>query len=206
MRIVAYERVSTARQGTSGRGFEARRAAIGRFAAERGAEVVGRFTEIESGRCPDRPELARALQVTGAVLVIAKLDRLTCNAAYLLTLRDSGGALPRGGPAGGERPHRRHHGARRRGRAGGDLAAHEGGAGGGECARLGNPNGAVALRRAGKGTTAIRAAICAQRRGQCRSFPSPRRSDCASTAIPSLPQCRNGSLTTTGRRILSRRW
>ena len=48
---------------------------------------------MESGRCPDRPELAKALhlaKVTGAVLVIAKLDLLSRNAAFLLTLRDSG--------------------------------------------------------------------------------------------------------------------
>ena len=93
MRIVAYERVSTARQGASGLGIEAQRQAIGRFAVERGAELIARFTEVESGRDPDRPELARALhlaKVTGATLVIAKLDRLSRNAAFLLTLRDSG--------------------------------------------------------------------------------------------------------------------
>ena len=92
-RIVAYERVSTQRQGASGLGLEAQRQTIAAFAHSRGAETVGRFTEVESGRNPDRPELARALhlaKVTGATLVIAKLDRLSRNAAFLLTLRDSG--------------------------------------------------------------------------------------------------------------------
>lgn len=58
----------------------------------RRATVVGRFTEVESGRKPGRPERARArhlAKVTGAILVIAKLDRLSRNAAFLLTLRDS---------------------------------------------------------------------------------------------------------------------
>jgi DNA invertase Pin-like site-specific DNA recombinase len=92
-RFVAYERVSTARQGSSGLGLEAQRATIDNFAASRSAEVIARFTEAESGRKADRPELAKALhlsKVTGATLLIAKLDRLTRNAAFLLTLRDSG--------------------------------------------------------------------------------------------------------------------
>ena len=81
-RLVAYERVSTARQGQSGLGLEAQRRQIAEFAATRGADVLARFTEVESGRKADRPELAKALhhaKVTGATLVIAKwtnqLDR-----------------------------------------------------------------------------------------------------------------------------------
>lgn len=91
--LVACERVSTARQGASGLGLEAQRKVIEDFAASRGAEVLARFTEVESGRKADRPELAKALhlaKVTGATLVIAKLDRLSRNAAFLLALRDSG--------------------------------------------------------------------------------------------------------------------
>ena len=92
-KFVAYERVSTARQGRSGLGLEAQRKAIDDFAASRGADVIGRFTEIESGGKDARPDLARALhlaRLTGATLVIAKLDRLSRNAVFLLTLRDSG--------------------------------------------------------------------------------------------------------------------
>ena len=90
---MAYERVSTARQGASGLGLEAQRNAIDAFAAIRQAAILARFTEVESGKTPDRPELAKALhlaRVTRAILVIAKLDRLSRNAAFLLTLRDSG--------------------------------------------------------------------------------------------------------------------
>ena len=92
-RLVAYERVSTARQGASGLGLEAQRKTIEDFAVLRGAEVLAPFTDVESGRKADRPELAKALHLakaTGATLVIAKLDRLSRNAAFLLALRDSG--------------------------------------------------------------------------------------------------------------------
>ena len=93
LRLVAYERVSTAQQGRSGLGLAAQRKAIDDFAASRQAQVVERFTEVESGRKADRPELTKALtlaRLTGATLVIANLDRLSRNAVFLLTLRDSG--------------------------------------------------------------------------------------------------------------------
>ena len=83
----------TARQGASGLGIAAQRQAIDGFVAQRTVTLIARFTEVESGRNPDRPELEKALhlaKVTGATLVIAKLDRLSRNAAFLLTLRDSG--------------------------------------------------------------------------------------------------------------------
>ncbi|UPH70259.1 recombinase family protein [Abyssibius alkaniclasticus] len=92
-RFIAYERVSTARQGASGLGLDAQRGSIETFALSRSAQLLARFAEVESGRNPDRPELAKALhlaKVTGATLIIAKLDRLSRNAAFLLTLRDSG--------------------------------------------------------------------------------------------------------------------
>ena len=93
LRVVVYMRVSTARQGRSGLGLEAQQATIADFVRQRGAEVIQAFTEVESGKRADRPELAGALhlaKVTGATLLIAKLDRLSRNAAFLLTLRDSG--------------------------------------------------------------------------------------------------------------------
>ncbi len=72
MRIIGYERVSTARQGASGLGLEAQRQAIEAYAVQRGATLIARFTEVESGRNADRPELKKALhlaKVTGATLV-----------------------------------------------------------------------------------------------------------------------------------------
>lgn len=93
MKIVSYLRVSTRKQGGSGLGLEAQRTAIEAYAAQRHATVIETFTEIESGKVNARPELLKALhlaKVTGAILVIAKLDRLSRNAAFLLTLRDSG--------------------------------------------------------------------------------------------------------------------
>ncbi|MEO5613401.1 MAG: recombinase family protein, partial [Cypionkella sp.] len=92
-RFVAYERVSTARQGASGLGLEAQRNTIDAFAVARAAEILARFTEVERGKTANRPQLTAAIQLarlTGATLVIAKLDRLSRNAAFLLTLRDSG--------------------------------------------------------------------------------------------------------------------
>src|SRR3954447_16143600 len=96
MRVVAYYRVSTAAQGRSGLGLEAQRNAVARFCQGRSCEVLGEYLEVESGKRNDRPELAKALhhaKVTGATLVVAKMDRLSRNAAFLLTLRDSGAKL-----------------------------------------------------------------------------------------------------------------
>jgi DNA invertase Pin-like site-specific DNA recombinase len=94
MKIVTYLRVSTARQGNSGLGLEAQRSAIEAYATARSASIVKEFVEVESGKkASNRPELVAALhlaKVTGSVLVIAKLDRLSRNAAFLLTLKDSG--------------------------------------------------------------------------------------------------------------------
>lgn len=93
MKAVVYLRVSTKRQGHSGLGLEAQQASIDAFVKQRDAVVLKTFTEIESGKNNNRPELQQALhltKVTGGTLVIAKLDRLSRNAAFLLTLRDSG--------------------------------------------------------------------------------------------------------------------
>ena len=92
-RYVALYRVSTTRQGESGHGLEAQRAAVEAFVSARRGEIIAAYTEVESGKRIDRPALQQAIErtrLTGATLVIAKLCRLSRNAAYLLALRDSG--------------------------------------------------------------------------------------------------------------------
>jgi DNA invertase Pin-like site-specific DNA recombinase len=91
-RFVAYYRVSTDRQGKSGLGLDAQQAAVLAF-INGNAELVAEFTEIESGKRADRPELAKALEACRrqkAKLVIAKLDRLSRNLAFIATLMESG--------------------------------------------------------------------------------------------------------------------
>lgn len=96
-KFVAYLRVSTAKQGRSGLGLEAQRESVKRFVADRHGRIIApEFVEIETGKNNNRPELAKALKrcrATGATLVVAKLDRLSRNAAFLMTLRDSGVAF-----------------------------------------------------------------------------------------------------------------
>ena len=94
-RFVTYLRVSTKRQGQSGLGLEAQRVACANYIARADGDLppVAEFLEVESGKKSTRPELRKALdlcRVTGSTLVIAKLDRLARNAAFLLSLRDSG--------------------------------------------------------------------------------------------------------------------
>ena len=88
--FVAYYRVSTDRQGQSGLGLEAQRAAVEAFAK---GEVIAEFTEVESGRKSDRAQLAAALAAAKkakATLVIAKLDRLARNVHFVSGLLESG--------------------------------------------------------------------------------------------------------------------
>src|SRR6516164_1733158 len=92
-KFVAYYRVSTQKQGRSGLGLEAQRHAVAEFLNGGDWKIVGEFTEVESGKRSDRPELARALamcRLHGARLVIAKLDRLSRNAHFLFGLQEAG--------------------------------------------------------------------------------------------------------------------
>ena len=134
------------------------------IAVDDGAHLLARFTEVESGKSAVRPQLQAALhlaKVTGATLVIAKLDRLSRNAAFLLALRDSGvrflacdmpqandltvGIMALVAQAEREAISRRTKEALAMAKARG--------------VRLGNPNGAEALRRAGKGGVALRRVV-----------------------------------------------
>src|SRR5215831_10718214 len=91
-RFVSYYRVSTAQQGASGLGLEAQREAVSRHVAA-GGVLVAEFTEVESGKKNDRPQIAAALadcRLRRATLVIAKLDRLARNVAFISNLMESG--------------------------------------------------------------------------------------------------------------------
>lgn len=92
-RFVAYLRVSTAKQGASGLGLDAQRRAVADYLAATGGELVGEFEEIESGKRDDRPALAAAIErcgLTGARLLIAKLDRLSRDVHFLTGLEKRG--------------------------------------------------------------------------------------------------------------------
>ncbi|AOX20715.1 recombinase family protein [Kozakia baliensis] len=92
-RFVAYYRVSTERQGKSGLGLDAQKKAVADYLNGGDWSLVGEFTDIESGKNNERPGLAQAIErakLTGATLVIAKLDRLSRNAGFLMNLRDAG--------------------------------------------------------------------------------------------------------------------
>lgn len=91
--FIAYLRVSTARQGESGLGLEAQRATVEAFARQQGGQIVAQYVEVESGKRSDRPELATALQAARkgrATLLIAKLDRLARNVAFIAAMMDAG--------------------------------------------------------------------------------------------------------------------
>jgi DNA invertase Pin-like site-specific DNA recombinase len=91
--MLAYYRVSTDKQGESGLGLEAQQIAVESYKRINNLAMTRQYTEIESGKRNDRPELARALahaRRTGAVLVVAKLDRLARNARFLLGIVESG--------------------------------------------------------------------------------------------------------------------
>jgi DNA invertase Pin-like site-specific DNA recombinase len=92
-KFVAYYRVSTKGQGQSGLGLEAQREAVLNYLNGGSWELVGEFTEIESGKHADRPQLAAALvacKKQKAKLVIAKLDRLSRNLAFIANLLEAG--------------------------------------------------------------------------------------------------------------------
>lgn len=90
---VAYYRVSTERQGRSGLGLEAQRAAVDHHLAGNGGTMLAEFVEVETGKRSDRPQLAAAIQACRrrkATLIIAKLDRLARNVAFVASLMETG--------------------------------------------------------------------------------------------------------------------
>ena len=92
-KFVAYYRVSTNRQGKSGLGLEAQRAAVATYLNGGDWSIVAEFTEVESGRRSDRPALDQALaaaRLHRASLVVSKVDRLTRSVAFLSRLLEAG--------------------------------------------------------------------------------------------------------------------
>ncbi|WP_460673874.1 recombinase family protein [Larkinella ripae] len=90
-KYVANYRVSTAKQGRSGLGLDAQKAAVAGFVKD--APIIDEFIEIESGKNNQREQLQQAINAAkkhGATLIIAKLDRLSRNVAFIFALRDSG--------------------------------------------------------------------------------------------------------------------
>jgi len=97
MNFVSYIRVSTQQQGKSGLGLEAQRAAVKAFVVSKAGTIVSEFMEVETGKgvnaLDKRPQLRAALTLckkTGATLVLAKLDRLARNVAFIAGLIESG--------------------------------------------------------------------------------------------------------------------
>jgi len=93
-RFVSYLRVSTDRQGKSGLGLDAQRQSVAAYLNGGEWQLVAEVVEIETGRNNDRPQLAKALErcrLTGATLVVAKIDRLARNARFLLSVVEGSG-------------------------------------------------------------------------------------------------------------------
>jgi DNA invertase Pin-like site-specific DNA recombinase len=163
-RFISYFRVSTARQGRSGLGLDAQRKAVVDFLNGGQWEVLGEYTEIESGKHADRPELRKAMdhaRRTGAVLLVAKLDRLSRDVHFLTGLEKAGVEFVACDMPEANRltvhimavvaQAEREMISKRTKEA---LAAAKA-----RGVRLGNPNGAAPVRRAGKGTMAAVAAL-----------------------------------------------
>jgi len=158
-KVIAYYRVSTEGQSRSGLGLDAQREAVASLCSSRGWTIAAEFTEVESGKRDDRPELKAAMhraKVTGGTLVVAKLDRLSRSVAFLSALQDSGGRfIAADMPEANEltvhimaavAQAERKAISRRTKEA---LAAAKA-----RGTKLGNPNGAAALLRAAKGNGA----------------------------------------------------
>ena len=158
-KVIAYYRVSTEGQGRSGLGLDAQRQAVTALCQSRGWHIMADYTEVESGKSADRKQLIAALhhaKVTGGTLVIAKLDRLSRNAAFIAALQDSGAKfiaadMPEANEltvhimaavAQAER-----QAISKRTREALAAAKMRG-------VKLGNPNGAAAIRRAARGNSA----------------------------------------------------
>ena len=90
--FISYYRVSTKKQGASGLGLEAQEQAVGSYLKGIDGKLLASYTEVESGKKSDRPELLKALahcRRSKATLIISRLDRLSRNVAFLSQLMES---------------------------------------------------------------------------------------------------------------------
>lgn len=208
-KVIAYYRVSTEAQGRSGLGLDAQRQAVTALSQTRGWQIMAEYTEVESGKNADRKQLQAALhhaKVTGGTLVIAKLDRLSRNVAFIAALQESGATfiaadMPEANEltvhimaavaqaerqAIGKRTREALAAAKVRGTwTKADGTPYKSGS------RLGNPNGAAALRRAAKGNGASLQAI----KGNADAFAAdlaPAINRLRSEGLTSLPQIARG--------------
>jgi len=205
-RVIAYHRVSTAEQGRSGLGLEAQRGAVAKLCEGRGWEIIAEFTEIESGKRSDRAQLTEALhraKVTGATLVIAKLDRLSRNIAFITALQESGARfiaadMPEANEltvhilAAVAQAERKAIATRTREALAAAKARGQ---------RLGNPNGAAPLRRAAKGNRDALEAVKASADGHAMDRASHIKRLIADgiTSLPALAKALNNDSITTPR-------
>jgi DNA invertase Pin-like site-specific DNA recombinase len=93
MNYISYVRVSTAKQGVSGLGLEGQQEAIRQYLNGGDWRLLAEFKEVESGKINDRPELTKALKhckLTGATLLVAKLDRLSRDIHFITSLEKGG--------------------------------------------------------------------------------------------------------------------
>ena len=91
--FIAYYRVSTSEQGRSGLGLDAQRAAVAAYLNGGKWKIIEEYTEVESGKRADRPQLDAALKaarIRRAPLVVAKVDRLTRSVGFLSRLLEAG--------------------------------------------------------------------------------------------------------------------
>ena len=164
MKVVAYCRVSTAKQGRSGLGLEAQREAIARFAEVEQLEIAGEFVEVETGKGSDaldrRPQLAAAMaqaSLLGCPVIVAKLDRLSRDVAFisgLMAKRVPFVVAELGSDVDPFMLHLYAALAEKERRLISERTMAALAAAKARGVKLGNPNGAAAIRRAGKGTGA----------------------------------------------------
>jgi DNA invertase Pin-like site-specific DNA recombinase len=205
-RVVAYYRVSTEAQGRSGLGLEAQQEAVAGLCRQRGWEIIAEFTEVESGKRNDRPQLTAALKrakVTGARLVIAKLDRLSRNVAFLAALQESVAKFTAADmPEADEfTVHILAAVAQRERRLISERTKAALAAAKARGVKLGNPNGAAPIRRAKKGPTAALEAVRRNASGRASEYAEII-ADIRATGATSLPAIAS---ELNGRRIVTAR-